>query len=137
MKNLKPILLIEDDYVDALTVKRALKDINVKNELIHTENGEEALAYLSSPHHIKPCIILLDLNMPRMNGLEFLKIAKADESIRSIPVVILTTSTEHQDREASFERSVAGYMVKPVDYHEFVKLMKTISSYWTNSELPE
>lgn len=136
MKNQKPILLVEDDYVDALTVKRALKEIEVPNEIIHLKNGEEALAYLQDQNKTKPCIIFLDLNMPRMNGLEFLKFAKNDDQIRSIPVVILTTSTEHQDRDASFNLSVAGYMVKPVDYQKFVAMMKTISTYWSNSELP-
>ena len=136
MKNLKPILLVEDDYVDALTVTRALKELKVPNKLIHLQNGEEALDYLQDKQQKKPCIILLDLNMPRMNGLEFLKAAKEDENIRSIPIVILTTSTEHQDRHASFDLSVAGYMIKPVDYNEFVGMMETISNYWTNSELP-
>ncbi|MEO1514919.1 MAG: response regulator [Bacteroidota bacterium] len=136
MKRLDPILLIEDDYVDALTVQRALKDIDVKNQVIHIENGEDAIQYLKNTGSLRPCIILLDLNMPRMNGLEFLEVAKTDEHLRSIPIVVLTTSTEHKDRHESFNHSVAGYMVKPIDYDEFVDMMRTISAYWTKSELP-
>ncbi|MFZ0033631.1 MAG: response regulator, partial [Sedimentisphaerales bacterium] len=91
MRTLKSILLVEDDRVDAMTVKRALKDLNVTNPLAHTLNGEEALEYLTTESNRKPCIILLDLNMPRMNGIEFLKVIKADDKLRTIPVVVLTT----------------------------------------------
>ena len=94
MRNSKPILLVEDDRVDAMTVKRALKDLNVTNLLVHTLNGEEALEYLTGEGNERPCIILLDLNMPRMNGIEFLKIIKADDELKKIPVVVLTTSEE-------------------------------------------
>ena len=136
MKRLDPILLVEDDSVDALTVQRAFKDIEVRNEVIHFENGEEALEFLRTGKGPRPCIILLDLNMPRMNGIEFLEAVKMDEKLRSIPIVVLTTSTEHKDRHESFNHSVAGYMVKPIDYKAFVELMKTISTYWSHSELP-
>ncbi|MEM9917776.1 MAG: response regulator [Bacteroidota bacterium] len=136
MKRLDPILLVEDDFVDALTVQRALKDIEVRNELIHIENGEEALSYLRDTQKPRPCIILLDLNMPRMNGIEFLEEAKMDAQLRSIPIIVLTTSTEHKDRHESFNYSVAGYMVKPIDYENFVEMMKNISNYWSQSEFP-
>ena len=136
MKNQNPILLVEDDQIDALTVKRALRDIQVKNKVIHVENGEEALAYLKDNEGIKPCLIFLDLNMPRMNGIEFLEVAKNDPGMQSIPIIVLTTSTEHKDRSDSFKHSVAGYMVKPVNYDKFVEMMKTISSYWSQSEFP-
>jgi len=133
----KPILLVEDDVVDAMTVKRALKDINVLNRLDIVSNGEEALEYLRDGESQKPCIILLDLNMPKMNGIEFLKIAKQDEVLRRIPVVVLTTSKGEQERTESFNLNVAGYMIKPVDYLQFVETVRTISLYWTLSELPE
>ena len=136
MKNNKPILLVEDDKVDAMTVKRALKEVNIKNKLRVVENGEEALEYLKNPDNEKPCIILLDLNMPKMNGIEFLKVAKNEEGIKSIPVVVLTTSKADQDRFDTFKFSVAGYMIKPVDYMQFVETVKTIQLYWTLSELP-
>jgi CheY-like chemotaxis protein len=137
MKNAKPILLVEDDQVDAMTVKRALKDLNVTNRLDISNNGEEALDFLRNDRNQKPGIILLDLNMPRMNGIEFLKIAKKDELLKRIPVVVLTTSKEEQDRIESFELGVAGYMIKPVDYLQFVEVMRAIDMYWTLSELAE
>jgi CheY-like chemotaxis protein len=132
----KPILLVEDDRVDAMTVKRALRDIQFDDALYHVENGEEALAFLRDPNKPRPAIILLDLNMPRMNGVEFLRIAKEDAKLRQIPVIILTTSVEDQDRISSFDLSVAGYMVKPVDYAQFVEIMRTVNDYWEKSELP-
>jgi CheY-like chemotaxis protein len=137
MRNSKPILLVEDDRVDAMTVKRALKDLNVANLLVHTLNGEEALNHLRAESNGNPCVILLDLNMPKMNGVEFLKVVKADDMLKSIPVVVLTTSQEEQDVVESFKLSAAGYIVKPVDYKKFVEAMRTIDIYWTLSELPE
>ena len=133
----KTILLVEDDKVDAMTVKRALREINVINPLVHKANGEEALDYLRTPREGKPAIILLDLNMPRMNGIEFLKVAKADQTLKKIPVIVLTTSKEDQDRVDSYDLGVAGYMIKPVDYHQFVEVIRAIHMYWSISELPE
>ena len=136
MKKQETILLVEDDIVDQMTVKRALKDINVTNPLRITNNGEEALEYLSNEKNELPGIILLDLNMPRMNGIEFLKIAKTDNRIKRIPVVVLTTSKEEQDRVNTFDLGIAGYMIKPVDYLQFVEIIKTINLYWMLSESP-
>jgi len=133
----KPILLVEDDRIDTMTVKRALKDLKVTNELVHRANGEEALEYLRNETNKKPCVILLDLNMPKMNGIEFLRIAKADEMLKKIPIVVLTTSQQEQDVVESFNLGVAGYIVKPADYKKFVEAIKTINLYWTLSELPE
>ena len=137
MKNLKPVLLVEDDSVDAMTVKRAFKDLKVTNGLVHTVNGEDALNYLKNNGNKLPCVILLDLNMPKMNGIELLKVLKEDGELKKIPVVVLTTSREEHDKIASFELSVAGYIVKPVDYQKFVEAIKVINLYWTLSELPE
>lgn len=136
MHNKRPILLVEDDRIDAMTVSRALKEIKVVNQLDIVGNGEEALEFLRDEKNEKPCVILLDLNMPRMNGIEFLKVAKQDEKLKMIPVVVLTTSREEQDKVESFKLSVAGYIIKPVDYLQFVEAMKTINVYWTLSELP-
>lgn len=132
----KAILLIEDDKVDAMTVQRALKELRVSNRLVHVENGEEALSYLRDPEEELPCIILLDLNMPIMNGIEFLQAAKSDAVFRRIPVVVLTTSEEQEDKCESFSLGVAGYMRKPVDYRQFVETIRSIDAYWTISELP-
>ena len=137
MKSSKPILLVEDDQVDAMTVKRALKEIKVTNRLDIVNDGEEALTFLENSENENPGIILLDLNMPRMNGIEFLKIAKKDDSLKKIPVVVLTTSKEDQDKVDSFNLGVAGYMIKPVGYRKFVEVVKTIDLYWTLSELPD
>lgn len=132
-----PILLVEDDAVDAMTVRRALKELRVTNPLIHHENGEEALSALSEEGgNLRPCVILLDLNMPVMNGIEFLQALKAAGTLRRIPVVVLTTSDEDEDKCASFDLGVAGYMRKPVDYRKFVESMRTIDAYWTLSEPP-
>ncbi len=137
MRNSKPILLVEDDLVDAMTVKRALKDLKVTNPLGHTLNGEEALEYLRNDSNKKPCVILLDLNMPKMNGIELLKIIKTDDVLKRVPIVVLTTSQDAQDKFETFGLSVAGYIVKPADYKKFVEAMRTINIYWTLSELPD
>lgn len=136
MQTLEPILLVEDDTVDAMTVKRALKELKAMNDVVHVANGEEALEYLRDENNEKPCIILLDLNMPKMNGAEFLKIVKADEELRRIPVVVLTTSKNERDIFESFDLSVAGYMLKPIDYMQFVETIRTIETYWKLSRVP-
>lgn len=132
----KAILLVEDDQVDAMTVRRALKELHVTNRLEHVENGEDALAFLSDKAKDTPCLILLDLNMPIMNGIEFLEAIKADAELKCIPVVVLTTSDEQKDKLESFKLGVAGYMRKPVDYKQFVEIIRTIDAYWTISESP-
>ena len=132
----KPILLVEDDQVDVMTIRRALKEIHVTNPIVHVENGEEGLAWLRDASQTKPCIILLDLNMPVMNGIEFLEVVKKDEALRRYPVIVLTTSEEQEDKIKSFNLGVAGYMAKPVDYRQFVELMRSIDMYWTISEMP-
>ena len=136
MRNSKPILLVEDDRVDAMTVQRAFKELKVTNRLVHSTNGEQALEYLRTDGNNKTCLILLDLNMPRMDGIEFLRIIKSDEVLKRIPVVVLTTSKDRQDIIETFKLNVAGYMVKAVDYKKFVEMIRTINLYWTQSELP-
>lgn len=136
MRNSKPILLVEDDNVDVMTVKRALRDLKVTNELVHTSNGEEALECLRNASKEKPYVVLLDLNMPKMNGIEFLKTIENDETLKSIPVVVLTTSKAKRDIDESFKLGVRGYMVKPIDYEKFVEIIRTVTLYWTLSEQP-
>ena len=131
------IMLVEDDEVDAMTVRRALKELHVTNPLVQAENGEEALAALRDPAQAKPCIILLDLNMPVMGGIEFLQVVKQDATLKRIPVVVLTTSDEQEDKLASFDLGVAGYIRKPVDYQQFVEAVRSVDAYWTLSELPQ
>ena len=125
-----PILLVEDDSVDAMTVRRALKELGSTRTLVHQINGEEALSYLRETQDDElPGLVLLDLNMPRMNGLEFLEHRQADERIRGIQVVVLTTSTNARDIERSYELGVANYLVKPIDYGEFIDLIKDLDVY--------
>ncbi len=135
MKDLKPILLVEDDLVDAMTVKKVLKELCVTNPLVLCKNGEEALEWLQNNRNNLPGIILLDLNMPKMNGLEFLRIIKGDDSLKIIPVVVLTTSEDHHDKLESYKLSIAGYMLKSFDYNRFIDVMKSIKLYWETSEL--
>jgi CheY-like chemotaxis protein len=136
MQTLRPILLVEDDNVDAMTVKRAMRDLQVNNSVMHSVNGEEAIAYLSDPATEKPFVILLDLNMPKMCGIEFLKIIKAHDVLKMIPVIVLTTSKEKKDVLDSFDLGAAGYMIKPVDYAKFVEVISSVMLYWGSSELP-
>ena len=130
------ILLVEDDEVDSLTVKRALEDLKVTNPIVTIPNGEEALAFLRADNKKRPVIVLLDLNMPKMGGIEFLRMTKQDDALKGIPVVVLTTSTSELDKIDSFALGVAGYMIKPVDYEQFLDMVRTIDLYWTASELP-
>ncbi len=133
----KPIMIVDDDLVDAMTIKRAFKDIDVENQIDLVGNGEEALEFLRNPDHEKPCLIFLDLNMPKMNGIEFLKILRQDEELNMIPVIVLTTSKDEHDKIDTFKLGISGYIVKPVDYLQFVEVIKTIKNYWTYSELPK
>ncbi len=136
MKDFRPILLIEDDLVDAKTIKRAFEELKIRNKLVHTANGEDALNYLGNSRNKKPCVILLDLNMPKMDGLEFLQVVKKDKILMQIPVVVLTVSSQEQDVVESFNLGVAGYIIKPADYEQFAEKLKTFQLYWSLSELP-
>ncbi len=137
-----PILLVEDDMIDVKTVQRAFKQNKIINPLYVTGNGEEALRFLrreepyTDPAEAPfPGLILLDLNMPVMNGVEFLEVVKADERLKNIPVVVLTTSRDETDLVETFNFSVAGYIIKPVDFMQFIKAVKVIDLYWSLSEL--
>jgi CheY-like chemotaxis protein len=136
MKGTEPILLVEDDHVDVLSVKRAFKELKITNPLQVVGNGEAGLEWLRDEHNPKPCLILLDLNMPRMNGLEFLKVTKSDETLRRIPVIVLTSSKGEQELLETYDHGVAGYMVKPANYLQLVEVMRVIDLYWTISEIP-
>lgn len=135
------ILLVEDDEVDVMTVQRAFKKGNITNPLYIAGNGIEALSMLRGEPG-KPSvipaerrIILLDLNMPKMNGLEFLHELRSDASLGHIPVVVLTTSNEERDRVQAYQLNVAGYILKPVTFSIFVELMITLNKYWTLCEM--
>jgi len=130
----RPLLLVEDDEVDVMTVKRCMRELKIKNRFAVCGNGEEAIDYLEDSCDNLPALILLDINMPRMNGIEFLSVIKKDDRFKRIPVIVLTTSKEEQDRYASFDLSAAGYMIKPVDYQQFLNTINVIKVYWSMSE---
>ena len=136
MRNSKPILLVEDDNIDAMAVRRMLNDLRLKNPLVHKSTAEEALQYLRDPKTQKPCIVLLDLGMPKMNGIEFLRTARTENILDKIPVVILTASKDEQKVIESFELSVAGYIVKKTKYDDFLKILDAVNSYWTLVNCP-
>jgi CheY-like chemotaxis protein/two-component sensor histidine kinase len=135
------ILLVEDDEVDVMTVQRAFKKGNINNPLYIAGNGIEALAMLRGKPGLPPIIpterriILLDLNMPKMNGLEFLQELRADPTVRKTPVIVLTTSNEEQDRVQAYELNVAGYVLKPITFGSFVEFMVTLNKYWALCEM--
>ncbi|HSU67446.1 MAG TPA: response regulator [Tepidisphaeraceae bacterium] len=131
------ILLVEDDELDVMNVRRAFKKNNIVNPLYTAGNGLEALEMLrngSVPG--KRRLVLLDLNMPRMGGIEFLKALRADPDLAATSVVVLTTSDEERDRVEAYKLNVAGYILKPVTLLAFVELMATLNKYWSVNELP-
>ena len=131
------ILLVEDDEVDVMNVRRAFKKNNICNPLWVAGNGLEGLAMLRGgdvPADRR--LVLLDLNMPRMNGIEFLRELRADPDLRAIPVVVLTTSDDERDRVEAYNLNVAGYILKPVTLANFVEAMATLNKYWTLVEMP-
>ena len=136
------VLLVEDDEVDVMNVKRAFKRNNITNPLYVAFNGLEALEMLRGDNGDSPQIpqqrriILLDLNMPRMGGLEFLQELRSDSKLRSIPVIILTTSDEDKDRIEAYKLNVAGYLLKPVKFSQFAEAMATLNKYWSLCEIP-
>lgn len=131
-----PILLVEDDKIDQKSVLRAFHDLKIVNPLVVVQNGQEALDYLQDAKNKQPCLVLMDLRMPIMSGLECIEILKKMEYLKRIPVVVLTTSKDDQDLKQSFNFGVAGYMVKPVDYQKFVEMIRTIQVYWILSLTP-
>ena len=131
------ILLVEDDTIDTMTMQRALRDAHIPNPLHTINNAERALNYLRDVANVRPAIILLDINLPRLSGTEFLGVIKKDDVLKYIPVIVLTTSIHEQDKFESFGHSAAGYMVKPPTYDQFVEMLKIVYSYWRYSELPD
>jgi CheY-like chemotaxis protein len=131
------ILLVEDDEVDVMNVRRAFERNNVSNPLYVAGNGLEALEMLRDgtvPRERR--LILLDLNMPKMNGIEFLQALRADPEIAAAPVVVLTTSNDDQDKIDAYNLNVAGYLLKPVTFSNFCERMTTLNKYWTLVEMP-
>lgn len=131
------ILLVEDDEVDIMNVKRAFKKNGVTNPLLVANDGVEALVLLNETEAAqRPRIILLDINMPRMNGIEFLQAIRAHPVHKSLMVFMLTTSDTDRDKLAAHDLNVAGYILKPVEFGDFIKAVSTLNLYWTLMELP-
>lgn len=128
------ILLIEDDMIEVMKLKRATGSLNLNHKITEANNGEEALNLLKQKDNL-PDIILLDLNMPKINGIEFLRILKADERLRYIPTIILTTSNNQRDLLECFEIGIAGYVLKPLKYEDYVSKIEKLLAYWSINEL--
>ena len=131
------ILLVEDDEVDVMNVQRAFRKNNIANPLFLAGNGLEALEKLRNgkiPRDRR--IVLLDLNMPRMNGIEFLRTIRADAELKLTPVIVLTTSNDERDRIEAYNLNVAGYILKPVTFGNFCEVMAALNKYWALVELP-
>jgi len=143
MRNGSPLMIVEDNETDVMCLMRAFKKNGVSKPIVTAANGEEALAYLNGETVVEdssgvrtPNLILLDLNMPIMNGFEFLAIIKADERLRSIPVIVLTSSTSKVDMNDSYKNCVAGYIEKPLDPEEYSEIIKILDQYWSLNYLP-
>lgn len=131
------ILLVEDDEVDVMNVRRAFEKNRILNPLQVASDGLDALDMLRSGSISRERrLVLLDLNMPRMNGMEFLRQVRADPALAPTPVVVLTTSNDDRDRIEAWNLNVAGYLLKPVTFVNFVELMAALNKYWSLVELP-
>jgi DNA-binding response OmpR family regulator len=133
---LKRILLAEDDPRDVELILESLGDYNLANEVVVARDGEEALDYLYCTGNFKtrpngnPAVMLLDLKMPKVSGMEVLRQIRSDEKLKMMPVVILTSSREEKDWVESYKLGVNAYVVKPVNFHEFVKAVKDLGAFW-------
>jgi DNA-binding response OmpR family regulator len=136
MSTIGRILLVEDDPKDVELTLTALDEYNLANEVVVARDGEEALNYLYSRgnftmrSHENPAVLLLDLKLPKIDGLEVLKQIKSDGKLSMIPVVVLTSSREEKDMVTSYKLGVNAYVVKPVDFHEFVNAIKELGVFW-------
>jgi CheY-like chemotaxis protein len=131
------ILLVDDDEVDVMNVRRAFQKAHITNPLFVAHDGLEALELLR--RGALPCdrrLVLLDLNMPRMNGIEFLRALRADPALHATPVVVLTTSDDERDKVDAYDLNVAGYLLKPVTFGSFVEIVVALDKYWTLVEMP-
>src|SRR5947208_9159309 len=131
-KKILHILLVEDDEVDVMNVRRSFDKNKITNPLYVAFNGIQALEMLRTGEvPAARRLVLLDLNMPRMNGIEFLREVRKDAQLQALTVVVLTTSNEDRDRVEAFQLNVAGYLLKPVTFHTFAEVMATLNKYWT------
>jgi len=134
MTNTLNILLIEDDTIEVMKFNRTILSLSLNHNIIEAPNGEVALKILEKKEEL-PDIILLDLNMPKINGIEFLKILKADQELKFIPTIILTTSNNQKDLLECYKIGIAGYVLKPLKYEDYVSKIEMLLAYWSINEL--
>ena len=132
--NILKILLIEDDMIEVMKMNRTLSTLKLNHKIIEANNGEEALKILEDKNSL-PDIILLDLNMPKINGIEFLTILKNDAALKYIPTIILTTSNNQKDLLECYKIGVSGYVLKPLKYEDYVSKIQALLNYWSINEL--
>lgn len=128
------ILLVEDDAIEIMKFNRVLKNLETKHTITEAHNGEDAINILKD-RTVNPDIIILDLNMPKVSGKEFLKIIKKDEIRKYIPTIVLTTSNNYIDIKECYQMGIAGYVVKPLKYDDYIDSTKKLLEYWSNNEL--
>ena len=128
------VLLIEDDMIEIMKLNRTISTLNLDHNIIEANNGEDALKILEKKDNL-PDIILLDLNMPKINGIEFLSILKNDDLLKYIPTIILTTSNNQKDLLECYIIGVAGYVIKPLKYEDYVSKIEKLLAYWSVNEL--
>ncbi|MFT4780428.1 MAG: CheY-like chemotaxis protein [Psychroserpens sp.] len=134
MSKILKVLLIEDDTIEVMKLNRAISSLKLKHLIIEANNGEEALDFLEKKEML-PDIILLDLNMPKINGLEFLAILKKHDTLKYIPTIILTTSNNQKDLLECYKIGVAGYVLKPLRYEDYVLKIEKLLMYWSMNVL--
>lgn len=134
MKKKLQILLIEDDTIEVMKFVKVIENLTLKHEIIETSNGEDALRFLNNTKQ-QPDIIVLDLNMPKINGLEFLATLKKSKHFRHIPTVVLTTSNHPKDILECYKIGIAGYIIKPLKYEDYVIRVEKMLDYWSYNEL--
>lgn len=130
------LLLVEDDDVDAMTIERSFKTNRIANPIIRAYDGREALEMLRNNQVNNPYVILLDLQMPRMNGIEFLEALRADKELAHSVVFVLTTSKAEEDMIAGYENNIAGYFLKDQSGDNFIDLVNVLDSYWKVVHFP-
>ena len=134
MDKVLKILLVEDNLIEIMKMKRTISLLKLNHTLQEAKNGEEALQILENKAKI-PDIILLDLNMPKISGIEFLRIIKANDDLKHIPTVILTTSSNQKDLLECYRTGMSGYVLKPLKYEDYVKKIESVLAYWSVNEL--
>ncbi|NNE76276.1 MAG: response regulator [Pricia sp.] len=134
MSKILSILMIEDDKIEKMKVERTMASLGLHHTIREANNGEEALEILKGSERLAD-IILLDLHMPKLNGVEFLQILKNDDKLKYLPVIIVTTSANYKDVKRCYEIGIAGYITKPLKYEEYVEKLKIVLDYWSLNEL--